>query len=234
MWGVGKIQGELRKLDIEISESTIRRILVDFRRRGKVCTSLSWRRFLAAHIDSLFAMDFLTVDTVFGQRFYALVIIAHKTRRIVHTAVTRFPTMQFLRQQLIQVRDAVDGPMHLIHDNDPLFRYFPYTTYGITGVSTSIASPNMNAHVERLIASIRREALVWFVIIGERQLRKFLSSYIAYYNTMRPHQRIDQNVPSGTHRRLTARWWPCPCFPAFTTITNGSPRKVFSIPHVFS
>ena len=154
-------------------------------------------------------MDFLTIDTVLGHRFYVLLVIAHKTRPIVHTAVTRFPTMQFLRQQLIQVRDAVDGPMHLIHDNDPVFRYFPYTTYGITGVSTSIASPNMNAHVERLIGSIRREALDWFVIIGERQLRKILSSYIAYYNTMRPHQGIHQNVPSGytpqAHGTVVAR-----------------------------
>ena len=55
----------------------------------------------------------------------------------------------------------------------------------------------MNAHVERFIGSLRREALDWFIIVGERQLRKILSRYIAYYNTMRPHQGIGQAVPDG-------------------------------------
>ena len=195
MWGVGKIQGELLKLSIDLSESTIRRVLADFRRQGKIQASLSWRTFLRAHIDSLYAMDFLTVDTVFGRRFYVLVIIALKSRRIVEYAVTTAPTTLFLRQQLIELRDTVEGPIHLIHDNDPVFRYFPYDTYGIEGVSTSIQAPNMNAHVERFIGSLRREALDWFVIFGERQLRRILTEYIAYYNTRRPHQGIGQAIP---------------------------------------
>ena len=173
------------------------RILADFRRRGTVRSSLSWRRFLATHIDSLFAMDFLAVDTVCGHRFYVLVIIAHKTRRVVHHAVTRYPNTTFLRQQLIHLRETVDGPIRLLHDNDPVFRFFPYDAYDITGVCNAIQAPNMNAYVERFIGSLRRETLDWFVIFGERQLKKILSSYIAYYNTRRPHQGINQNVPNG-------------------------------------
>jgi len=35
-WGNGKIQGELKKLGIELDKRTIAKILEDFRRQGKI------------------------------------------------------------------------------------------------------------------------------------------------------------------------------------------------------
>ncbi|MBN1575503.1 MAG: transposase [Chitinispirillaceae bacterium] len=53
------------------------------------------------------------------------------------------------------------------------------------------------AYAERFIRSVREETLDWFVIFTETQLRRILSSYISYFNTLRPHQGINQNIPSG-------------------------------------
>jgi hypothetical protein len=50
LWGVKRIQGELLKLDISLSTKTVRRILQDFRRRGKIRSSLTWKRFLETQI----------------------------------------------------------------------------------------------------------------------------------------------------------------------------------------
>jgi hypothetical protein len=85
---VKRIQGELLKLDISLSTKTIRKILQSFRRRGRIHRSLTWKRFLETQIQSIYAMDFLTVDTMLGRRFYVFAVISHKTREIVRLAVT--------------------------------------------------------------------------------------------------------------------------------------------------
>ena len=50
----------------------------------------------------------------------------------------------------------------------------------------------VNAVAERFVRSVRRECLDWFIIVGERQLRKLLEEYVYYYNEQRPHQGIGQ------------------------------------------
>jgi transposase len=67
-WSYKKIQGELKKLDIHLDKKTIRNILTDFRRRGKIRRSLTWNQFLRLQIHSLYAMDFFTIDTVLNYR----------------------------------------------------------------------------------------------------------------------------------------------------------------------
>ncbi len=58
-------------------------------------------------------------------------------------------------------------------------------------------APDMNSIAERFVGSVRREALDYYLLINERQIRKILSEYIEYYNTKRPHQGIEQNIPMG-------------------------------------
>ena len=58
----GKIQGELLKLGIVLSRSTIRRIIAEFRKKGKIKSALTWKKFIKSNLDSLFALDFFTVD----------------------------------------------------------------------------------------------------------------------------------------------------------------------------
>jgi putative transposase len=49
--------------------------------------------------------------------------------------------------------------------------------------------------VERVIGSIRRECLDHFLILSDAHLRRLLRAYLAYYNTVRPHQALDNNSP---------------------------------------
>ena len=56
----------------------------------------------------------------------------------------------------------------------------------------------MNAHCERVIRTIKNEALDYFVVFGEDHLNHIVSSFVEYYNMLRPHQGVE-NVPlSGT------------------------------------
>jgi putative transposase len=92
-------QGELLKLDISVSTKTTRKILQCFRRRGKIRSSLTWKRFLEAQIQFIYAMDFLTVDTMLGKRLYVFAIISHNPREIVRFAIAENPIREFVRQQ---------------------------------------------------------------------------------------------------------------------------------------
>jgi hypothetical protein len=67
LWGMKRIQGELLKLDISLSTKTIRKILQTFRRQGKVRSSLTWKKFPTAQIQSIYAMDFSNRRHLAGQ-----------------------------------------------------------------------------------------------------------------------------------------------------------------------
>jgi putative transposase len=49
----------------------------------------SWREFLRAQAASIVACDFLTVESVFLRRYYALFFIAHGSRRVWSAGCTR-------------------------------------------------------------------------------------------------------------------------------------------------
>ena len=59
-----------------------------------------------------------------------------------------------------------------------------------------ITAPNMNVYVERLIGSVRREALDHFLLFSKNQVTRIISEYTNYYNTLRPHQGIHR-IPEG-------------------------------------
>jgi len=145
LWGVKKIQGELIKLNIFLDTKTIWNILRNLRRKGKIKKYLNWKKFLEMHIETLFAMDFFTIDTIFNQRFYILFIISHKTREIIRYAVTQNPVKEFVRQQIIEFEQEMNRIVYLIHDNAVQF-HLNYLSYSIKEVCTSVKAPNMKIY----------------------------------------------------------------------------------------
>lgn len=73
-WGYGKIEGELKKLGIEIDEDTIANILDRYGippapRRG---SSSSWRHLMTHYQEQILACDFFTIETLFLKTLYVL------------------------------------------------------------------------------------------------------------------------------------------------------------------
>ena len=75
-WGYQRIRGELIKLGIEVSATTIRTILLRHglhpapRRAGS-----TWTEFLRSQAEGILATDFFTVETVFLKTLYVLFFI---------------------------------------------------------------------------------------------------------------------------------------------------------------
>jgi len=60
---------------------------------------------------------------------------------------------------------------------------------------TPYRCPRANAHCERMIKTLRHEALDWLLIFGERHMQVILRQYIDHYNQQRPHLALDLHPP---------------------------------------
>ena len=87
---------------------------------------------------------------------------------------------------------------HLILDRDssflPLREYLKRFTQ-FEPVLLSPKSPNLNAHMERFMRSLKQECLNRMILFGRRSLDTALREYVEHYHTERPHQGIGNVVP---------------------------------------
>src|SRR3977135_3659336 len=199
LWGEPRILGELSKLRIDVSETTVSRPL---RRRDRP-PSQTWRTFLTNHVTSLVSMDFFTVPTLTGRVLFVLVLLAHHRRRIVHLAITEHPTAAWTAQQVIEAFPNDTAPRWLLRDREAVYGdLFRRRVAGmdISEVITSPSSPWQNPYAERLIGSIRRECLDHVIVLGERHLRRLLTAYVTYHHGARTHLALDKDAP--TPRRV--------------------------------
>jgi hypothetical protein len=135
-WGYQRIQGELAKLGLRVSATTIRTLL---RRHGLGPTprrgGLSWRAFLRQQAASVIACDFFTVETVWLKTLYVLFFIELGSRRVHLRGCTANPDATWVTQQarnLAREWSVVEGPVRfLVRDRDSKFpRAFDPSSWG--------------------------------------------------------------------------------------------------------
>lgn len=167
LWGAPRIHGELLKLGIEVSETTVSKYLI----RERKPPSQTWRTFLEIHAKDIIATDFFTVPT------------AEWTARQILEAVG----LEDAPKYLIRDRDCTFS--------ENFSRQVG--SIGIKEVLTASASPWQHAYAERVIGTIRRECLDHAIILGEQHLRRTVRSYSDYYNRVRTHLSLDKDSPKG-------------------------------------
>ena len=195
LWGAPRIHGELLKLGISVSQTTVAKYMP---RRDKP-PSQPWRTFLANHVGQIMAADFFVVPTVTYRLLFVLVILAHDRRRIVHVAVTDHPTAAWTAQQLRNAFPEDQAPRYLLHDRDTAFTDVVSTigAMQIHEVLTAPRSPWQNAYVERVIGSIRRECLDHVIVLSVAGLQRVLADYVAYYMNTRTHLSLGKDAPAS-------------------------------------
>jgi hypothetical protein len=98
LWGAPRIHGELLKLGIEVSQATVGRYLP---RRPKV-PSPTWRSFLHNHLTDIAAIDMFVVATATFRILYALIVLGHDCRKVLHFNVSQNPTQVWLSRQMTE------------------------------------------------------------------------------------------------------------------------------------
>jgi transposase InsO family protein len=212
LWGAPRIHGELLKLGIAISQATIGRYMPW---RPKVPFP-TWRAFLQNHMTDMAAVDMFVVATATFRLLYAVIVLSHDRRKIIHFDVTAHPTQDWLARQMTEAFPWDTAPRYLLRDRDTSYGQIfrdRIQTMGINEVVTAPRSPWQNAYVERIIGSIRRECLDHVVIFDERHLRRTLSSYIQYYHRTRTHLSLnDCHAASKLCSELSPATYVCGVF----------------------
>jgi putative transposase len=126
------------------------------------------------------------------------VVLRHHRRELLHVNVTDHPSAVWTARQVIEAFPEETAAKYLLRDRDSIYgEAFTRRVdhMGIRQVITASRSPWQNPFAERVIGSIRRECLDHFLILNEAHLRRLLRAYLVYYNTVRPHQSLDNNSP---------------------------------------
>jgi transposase len=157
-WGCVRIQGELRKLGVRLSASSICRVL---RRHGlgpAPRRGPTWSEFLRAQATSILATDFFTVDTVRLKRLYVLFVIRLSTREVYILGITEHPAGAFVTQLArnfaADLAEVGRSAKFLIRDRDAKFTASfdeVFRSEGIRVIKTPVRSPRANSVAERWV-----------------------------------------------------------------------------------
>ena len=206
-YGYRRIQGILANLGHDIDSTTIRNILIRNNidpapERGRNTT---WKQFIESHWDTLAATDLFTIDiaTLFGIKTFYVLFVMHLSTREVHIAgITQNPNESFMLQCARQLTDAEDGFLNgirsIIHDRDTKYiEQFDclLKDSGAEAVLISPKSPNLNAHGERFVRSIKNECLSRLMCFTEEQMRYVVNHNSEHYHHERNHQGLDNVIP---------------------------------------
>ena len=193
LWGAPRIHGELQKLGITVSQSTVAKYMG----RRRPSPSQTWRTFLATtsgrsspRTSSWFQRSRIRSCSSWSY--------SHDRRRVVHVAVTEHPTSAWTAQQFRNAFPADACPSYLLHDRDAVMTAAAATisAMGIHDIVTAPRSPWQNAYVERFIGSIRRECLDHVIVLNAAGLQRVVTNYVAYYMRSRTHLALKKDSPT--------------------------------------
>jgi transposase InsO family protein len=202
-WGYSRIVGELKGLGLTVSATTVRSWLKaaglgPAGKRGKT----TWLEFVRAHRESLLAVDFFTVETIWLQRLYVLFFIEVGSRRVHMAGCTPNPCATWVVQQARQLSWTLAGrpePLRfLIRDRDQKFteRFDEvFRSEGIEIIRTPFRAPQANGVAERFVRTVRSECLDWLLVLNHQHLERILEVFVDHYNHHRPHRTLSLAPP---------------------------------------
>ena len=208
-WGYTRIKGELRQLGLEVSRSTVVNILKKAGLpTGPERGESTWDQFVKAHAQTLWACDFFSQKVVTATGLvpaFVLVFINLVPRRVWASPATTTPTEDWAAVQareFVQVAERQGpAPKMVVRDRDtkfgPLFDRV-LRARGVRPMKLPHCSPNLNAHAERFVQTVRVECLDRFIVLGTRHLDYLVGEFMEHYNTERPHSGIGHRTPAGT------------------------------------
>ena len=122
---------------------------------------------------------------------------------------------QISRNLTDSVEGLLTGKRYLIHDRDPLFTDEFLRTLkdaGVESVKLPPRSPNLNAHAERFVRSIKESCLERLILFGQGSLRTAVQNFVTHYHSERNHQ--------GLGNRLISQTPPLSAVPALSSDAN--------------
>jgi transposase InsO family protein len=173
---------------------------------------MSWRTFVRSHAHLIAAADFFTTEVWTARglvRHFTLFVIDVATRRVHVAGTTESPDSPWMEQIARNLTDCEEGFLigkrFLIIDRDSIFSPKFKSILKDSGVElllTAYQAPNMNAHAERFVRSIKSECLDQMIFLGRESLVRAIAEYAAHYHDERSHQGIGNEIVSGAVHQI--------------------------------
>jgi transposase InsO family protein len=182
-WGYLRIVGELTKLAVTVSKTSVATVL---RRHGLPPAPRrlgpTWSEFLHAQAKGILATDFFHADGVLLRRYYVLFIIEIDSRVVHLLGVTTNPVMalvtQVARNFTADLEEAWRRFRFLVRDRDTKFTTSfdaVFASIGVESIRTPVRSPRANAFAERWVRTVREECLDHLLVYSRRHLESMLA-----------------------------------------------------------
>jgi putative transposase len=168
----------------------------------------TWDEFLQIHAQTLWQCDFVTKPMWTRKGLvdlYCLVFLHLGTRRCWISPCTVSPDSAWVTRQsknfVMEAKDQCLPAKIVMRDNDG--KYTAASDHalkesGIRVMRNLPRSPNLRAHVERFIQSLKVECLDRFMVVGERHLNFINREWRIHYNQERPHEARGHLPPDFT------------------------------------
>gem|GEM_PF-736967 len=222
--GQRRISGELKREGVDVSPSTVKRILAKNGIPPATTRGSGWDGPVAAAISDpgTVALDFITVAIGCGdkaQDHYVLAAIHQASRLVEILGVTDHPNETWMAQIARNLTMADTGFLHrmkatwVIMDRDTKFtdqfrRIINDANSGFTTLRLPPRSPQANGIMERWFRSAKTNVIrkaYWF---DAEALWQALVLYLEHYHTERPHQSLGNDSPLPAQRSTVVgdRW----------------------------
>jgi transposase InsO family protein len=187
---------------IPINKDVVRRILAARYRPAPDEAGPSWLTVLGHAKDSLWSLDLFRCESAVLRTHWVLVVMDHRTRRIVGFGVHRGVVDGVgLCRMFNRATRSHSMPTYLSSDHDPLYRFHQWQAnlriLDVREIKSVPYVPLSHPFVERLIGTIRRECLdrtrtlFWTAADLETKLLDFQR----YYNGHRAHAGLEGRTP---------------------------------------
>jgi putative transposase len=141
------------------------------------------------------------------------------SRQVAIAGITVHPDELWMQQMAHNVTMEGYGSIlrdcrYLLHDRDTKYTQ-SFRAIIASGQVEPLAlparSPNLNAHAERWVRSVKEECLSKLILFGERSLRRALNEFVEHYHAERNHQGKGNVLlfPRNTHIRREPQFVQC-------------------------
>ncbi len=211
-WGTRQVAGQLARLGVKASRSSVQRILRRGPRRPAEpeCTDTRGRVLLAKRPDHIWMIDFTQVGGIVRPLWIGAVIDAFSRRVLVVSAIRGGPNSAFAVRLLRRAMRRNGTPRWLVTDKDPVLRGVSLqqllTGHGIFRRYGAVGRRGNIALIERTWRSMKQEYVRHlFLHRLIRALEVRLRRRARWHNGARPHQGLGQRTADDVYYKRRPR-----------------------------
>lgn len=213
IFGAGKIAAVMRNEGIKVSEKMVRTLMSDMgigsiRQVAKKLYEEERRKhknYLNQEFDTQAPNEVWVSDVTYfklnDKAFYICVIIDLYARLVIGYKIGNKNSTQLVKSTFQQAYSKRQPPTDLLYHTDRGFNYTSKTmanylkALGITHSFSRPYVPYDNSVMESFFSSLKREELYRTKYKSEKDFRDAVDKYIIFYNTKRPHKKLQYKTP---------------------------------------